>query len=139
MIEIFYSKTKALNKSSIFDMLVAFYFMEKKNIKTYNDTEILTVTMNGGSKTFTFRKGLKIFPIHVHYNPESMATILSLKDVANITVATVFMDTEKDRAIFVEINDGKIFKVFECVSGSYYFDTKNMPSIKKMFKVKKKK
>ena len=35
---------------------------------------------------------LKILPIEVHYNPESLAKILSLKDMASLNGVTVTMD-----------------------------------------------
>ena len=60
--------------------------------------------------------------IDVYYNPNSMATVLSLSNVADLASVKITMDTLKERAILVHLND-KIIKFQECNDGLYYFDT----------------
>ena len=53
----------------------------------------------------------------VHVNEESLATILSLKDVAALPGVRVTMDTEVENAMIVNN--------VQCSDGLYYFDTAN--------------
>ena len=41
---------------------------------------------------------LHITPLRVHYNPDSIATMLEFKDVANIPGARITADTSTERA-----------------------------------------
>ena len=82
----------------------------------------VTVVTNGGSQTFEEVADLKVLPIKVHFNPASIANILSLTDVANLPGARVTMDTERERAIVLHF-DGSDFKFKECHDGLYFLDT----------------
>ena len=66
---------------------------------------------------------LKVLPLKVHYDEDSLATVLSVKDVANIENVKIIMDTSKERAISVIIKGDRIIKFLQCNSGLYYFDT----------------
>ena len=83
---------------------------------------VLMVFTNGGSKTFDETALLKLLPMTIHHNPDSMATILSVKDVGNIPGVQITMDTLKEKAIIVK-HDNNIFKFKECKDGLYYYDT----------------
>jgi hypothetical protein len=93
------------------------------DVRNCSADERLTVHTNGGTKIFGKIAPLKLLPLEVHFNRESMATILSLKSVADIPNVRISMDTQKERAISVFFGD-KLFKFVECKDGLYYFDTK---------------
>ena len=54
----------------------------------------LTVSTNKGHMTFDKKAKLKLFHLNVFFNEKSMATILFLKDIANIPRYRITMDTE---------------------------------------------
>ena len=54
------------------------------NVCDYTSYETLTVCTNGGSKAFTQIVPFKFLPMGVHFNLESMANILEIKDSASI-------------------------------------------------------
>ena len=59
----------------------------------------LTASTNGGYMTFRKKARLKILTLDVFFNENSMATIISLKDVANMPGSRIIMDTDVDRSI----------------------------------------
>jgi hypothetical protein len=96
-------------------------------IRPCKDSECLTVYTNGGSKSFDQIGMLKALPLPVHFNADSMANILAIKDVASIPGVRLTMDSSKERAIIVEYGD-ELLKFDECQDGLYFYDTnKNKP------------
>ena len=81
----------------------------------------LHITTNGGSQAFYETATLKILPLTVHFNHNSLANILSLSDVANLPGARLTMDLSVDRAIILHFK-GKKFHFRECSDGLYYLD-----------------
>ena len=63
-----------------------------------------------------------MLPINVHYNHESMANIVSMKDVLSLPNVKVTMDSSQERAVIVDFK-GDIFKFTECANGLYFYDT----------------
>ena len=86
--------------------------------------ERLTVSMNGGLISFDKKSTLKLLPMKVHFNKNSMATILSFKEVADIPGVRITTDTKQEIAMTVSLGNGKTFKFKECESGLYFYDTK---------------
>jgi hypothetical protein len=70
---------------------------------------------------------MKLFPIDVHFNRDSMTNILALKDVAELSSACITMDSIEERAISVHFN-GMIFKFLKHQEGLYYLDTDEIKS-----------
>ena len=64
----------------------------------------------------------KIIPAKMYYNPDSLATVLGLKDALNVPGVTVKFDSKKSRSFEVTY-DGQVFEFKECKEGLYYFDT----------------
>ena len=93
-----------------------------KDIEDCPSGDELTVITNGGSEISKQRATAKLLPIDVHFNPHSLANILSLRNVANIPNARLTMDTAVDHAILLHVND-EIIRFTECRDGLYYFDT----------------
>jgi len=54
-----------------------------------------------GKKSFLFSAFLKLLPIRVHFNEESMAKILVFKDVADLPGVKIIIETSKERAICI--------------------------------------
>ena len=96
------------------------------NLKQCETAECLTVFTNGGSQFFEKIGQFKFFPLKVHFNEESMANILSMKDVASIPGVRVIYDSSAERAILVHFNNC-IYKFKECREGIYCFDTTSGP------------
>ena len=86
------------------------------------ENQELNIVTNGGSETFPYIATSKLLPVPVHFNPHSLANILSPSDVANIPGARLTMDTEIERAIVLHINDETI-TFHECKDGLHYYDT----------------
>ena len=61
--------------------------------------------------------------MNMHFNQRSMATILQFKEVADIPGVRITTDTDQERTMTVTIQNGKLFKLKECKSGIYYYDT----------------
>ena len=55
-------------------------------------------------------------------NDNSLATIISLKDVNSITGMRVTMDTSIEKDMHVVLRDGTVLKSKEFVLGLYYYD-----------------
>ena len=66
---------------------------------------------------------LQFFSMKFHFNPDLMATILSLKDVSSLTGVKIAPETSKEWAIIVSLVDGGILKFKSCEEGIYYYDT----------------
>ena len=94
------------------------------NIRDCDEEQELYISTNGGSMKYNQVADLNMFPIPVHYNPDSIATILALKDIASVPGCYLTMDTRKAREITVSFEDDRSTFVFkECRDGLYFFDT----------------
>ena len=51
-----------------------------KSLEKCKNKDILTLQTNDELKTFSYTASLHIFNLRVNYNPDSIETILSLKD-----------------------------------------------------------
>ena len=60
----------------------------------------------------------------VHFNQNSMATILSFKEVVDIPGVRIATDTNQERAMTDIPQNGKFFRFKECKYRLYYYDTK---------------
>ena len=94
------------------------------NIRYCNSDETLIAYKNGGSKIFTQIVPFKILPMEVHFNPDSMANIIAVNNVASITWVYISMDSKKERVIIVD-DQNNMIKFHECCDGLYYYDTAN--------------
>ena len=92
------------------------------SIKQCETAECLTILTNGGSQFFEKIGQFKFFPLKVYFNEESMANILSMKDVASIPEVRVIYDSSTERMTLINFNN-YIYKFKECREGLYYFYT----------------
>ena len=63
-----------------------------------------------------------LLPIKMHYSPQSLANIISMKDLSNVKGVKIRMDSTVKKAIVVEYRD-TILTFNQCSDGLYYFDT----------------
>ena len=68
---------------------------------------------------------LKLFPLVVHYKPNSMATILSFKSVSEIEGSRMTMDTNINKNITFISKDGTSYTFKQFENGLYFLDTDN--------------
>ena len=64
--------------------------------------------------------------VAVHFNPVSLATILSLKAVAELPSVHITMDTAKESSILVHMTGAPYSKFLQCEEGLFYLDTDNL-------------
>ena len=57
-----------------------------------------------------------------HFNKDSLANVLSFKQVSELPGVKITADTSKEDALTVHFKDGKETK-FKCNAGIYYYDT----------------
>ena len=93
------------------------------DIVTCKQHERLTVSTNRGLISFDKNSNLKRLPMKVHFNKNSMATILSFKEVADIPGVRITTDTKQERAMTVYLGNVRTLKFKECESGLYFYDT----------------
>ena len=60
----------------------------------------------------------------VHLNQNSIAAILSFKEVDDIPGVIIATDTKQERAMAVSLRNGKTLKFKECKSGLYFMERK---------------
>ena len=85
--------------------------------------ERIIVSTNGGLISFDKKSALKLLPMKVHFNKNSMANILSFKEVADIPGVRITTDTKQGRAMKVSLGKVRTLKYKECGSGLYFYDT----------------
>ena len=81
-----------------------------RDMRECDEEEKLTIVTNGGNQIYNQIAVLKILPIQVHFKKESLANIISLRDIANIPGVKITMDTTKERAITVVMGNGTEYK-----------------------------
>ena len=86
--------------------------------------ERIIVSTNGGLISFDKKSALKLLPMKVHFNKNSMANILSFKEVADILGVRITPDTKQERLVIVYLGNGRTFRFKDCKSGIYFYDTK---------------
>ena len=93
--------------------------------------EMLTAYTNGGAQYYNKLADLRVFPLEVHFKQNSMATILSMKSVTEISGVRVIMDTKLSTSIHIILENGKDFEFVQYRNGLYFFDTNKSPTISK--------
>ena len=88
------------------------------NVNLCEPGQGITVITNGGLQSFEEEADANLLPIKVHFNPDLLANILSMSDVANLPGACVTMDSSMERAILLHYN-GEVIRFNECADGLY--------------------
>ena len=79
---------------------------------------------NGGHIDYNIQCQFKIFPLHLFYNPDAIANILSFAEVASSYRVT--MDTNTSPDILVHISPHMILHFRTLDTGLYFIDTDNI-------------
>ena len=90
------------------------------DIRACEEDEVLHITTNGGALQYDQIGMNKLVPVAMHFNPKSIANVLSLSVVADIPGTRIIMDTSIEKAIEVHMKNGNILKFEECTDGLYY-------------------
>lgn len=88
-----------------------------------DDHEVLIMATNGRQKVFPHKANLNLLPISVHFNQDSIATILAFKDAVDLPWVHNSMDAGQGRAFVVKLSDGKVLKFKRSASGLFYYET----------------
>jgi len=92
-------------------------------VRDCDEDEVLNITTNGGSLVYDKIGISKHVPVEMHYNPNSIANVLSMSVVAGIPGVRIVMDSEIEKAITVFLDEDQSIKFQECSDGLYYYDT----------------
>ena len=82
-----------------------------KEIITCKNHKKITVTKNGGLKSFNKKATLKRFPMTVHFNQNSMTTILSFKEVTDILRVKITTEKNEEHAMMVTPQNEKVLQI----------------------------
>jgi len=96
------------------------------NVKRCKDDDVLHIVSNdGGSFTYDTIGHFGLLDMPIYYNKDSLANVLSFKQVAALDNVKFTLDTSVEKAIVVHISN-KQFKFKECRDGLYFLNTKNI-------------
>ena len=87
------------------------------------DDECLLMNANGGTMDYTLKSTLKMFPLPVYYNENSIANVISLFDLIQIDGIEITLDSKKAYGFNV-VYGGKLYYFAPFENGLYYFDTR---------------
>ena len=93
-----------------------------KNIRKCSHNDCVELVTNGGKVVFSSKGDCTFLPMELYYNRDSLATIISVKDVGRLPGFTLTMDTSVEKAILLHCPDSSIIKFCECRDGLYYYD-----------------
>ena len=77
-----------------------------ENVSSCTEDEKLKIYANGGDLTYEEKYVFKYLPLGVHFNPQSISNVLSLKHVNNMPGYHLEMNTKKESGILL-IKDGE--------------------------------
>ena len=92
------------------------------NIRTGSADEELRMLTNGGSVTYKEVADCKLLPLNVNFNKDSLANILSFKQVSEIPGVKITTDISKEDALTIHLKDGKEMKC-KCNESIYCYNT----------------
>ena len=103
-----------------------------KSIKQCKPGDELQLVSTGGITTFRQHGVFQLLPLRVHYNPKTMANVLSLKAVMDLPGVDVKLDSTKSDEIVVTVKNGgrpeSSFVFTPCHDGLYYYNPKSKAS-----------
>ena len=96
------------------------------DIISCSDDECLNLISNGGTVDYELRSTMKMFPLDVHYNENSIANVMSLYHLVQVKDLVITMDNRKDYGFHVTYA-GKKYHFLPYSTGLYYWDTLREP------------
>ena len=88
--------------------------------------EQLQVVPNGGGMLFEQKGQMKLFPLEVHYNQKSIATILSFHTLSKLAGLRIVYDNLVNDVIHVILPNGFSLDFNPCDKGLYYLDSSKL-------------
>ena len=98
------------------------------NITQCSEDNILNIISNGGSYTYDTTATFDIFSMLIYFKENTLANVLSFKQIAALPNVKITTDTSIAKAISVHVGD-KVFKFEECNDGLYYLDMKKQNNL----------
>ena len=96
------------------------------NLTDCQPHETLQVVTNGGGMKFEKQGRLKILPLDLHYNPKSLATILSFKRISSMKGVHVQYDNFVADRFHITLPNKFVLSFSPCENGLYYLDSINL-------------
>ena len=93
------------------------------SIQNCNKQDELNVITNGGSMRYNQMGKMKLLPLELHYNEQSLATILSFKAIVSMPGVHVSYDNLVEDAFHVILPNQFVLKFQPCENGLYYIDS----------------
>ena len=83
----------------------------------------MTTLTNGGPRVFQKVADLKLFPLKVYFDQDSLATVISYNEVTKLSGVRIFVDTDVENTINVIMKESNcVYKFRPCGAGLYYID-----------------
>ena len=86
----------------------------------------LKMQSNGGSMTYGLKSTMKLFPLEVAYNEDSVGNIISFFRLIQVPGVVITLDSRINDGFNVTYL-GKLYHFIPFENGLYYFDTRNEP------------
>jgi len=94
-------------------------------ISKCKDNDVLNIVSNGGGAVSYDTTGcFDLLSMPVYYNKNSLANVLSFKQVTALNGVRITLDTSVEKAMLVHVN-GVVLKFRECKDGLYYLNMEN--------------
>ena len=90
--------------------------------------ETLQIVTNGGGMKFTEMGQLKLLPLNIHYNADSIATILSFHVLAKLPGIHLQYDNLVDDKIYMTLPNKQRLVFAPCDRGLYFLDSSKLNS-----------
>ena len=84
---------------------------------------------NSGEQKYNIIARLTVFPMHVHFKRDTMASIVNMKIITEIEGGCITMETARDTNSIVTLTDGCTYTFKPYANRLYYFDTNTIKSI----------
>ena len=98
-----------------------------KNISQCFIADEMTTMTNGGPRVFQKEATLKLFPLKVYFDQESLATVVSYHEVSQLPGVRIVVDTAVENTINVTMEEEYcVYKFRPCGAGLYYLDVDSM-------------
>ena len=101
--------------------------MHVTNITQCYIADEMTTLTNGGPRVFQKKAQLKLFPMEVYFDQESLATVISYHEVTKLPGVRIMVDTDVEDTVNVIFQESNcIYKFRPCGAGLYFLDVENM-------------
>ena len=99
-----------------------------KHIVGCTDEECLHLTANDSSTVYSLISSMKIFPLRVHFNKNSLANVISLFDLIKVEGIHITMDNKNNYGFHITFQ-GKLYYFSPFENRIYFFNTCKEPRI----------